>query len=372
MSPFTVINWISEKWCKRQEEAEETRASTTLTPCSPTPTEEQRTRLKRRRHITDDSTLWRAEAWAAYAQVEDELQRAEARMDAAEDVALTHEAAVVRGDLDDALAAMVPKQSVRGGLKRYYSGGDISKTWSAIHRAGESLFAVYEEAELHAQATRLEDLVAALPDSKSSGKVLSEAREDLKSTEPEDKRKVRAMLRQLYREAIGTTEGLQAEARVLRNTLLVASIALGLVVFAFGVVNLLDVHVFPLCTPDGKTEICPTGGAAHRFDTFAVELAGMLGGILSVVIPLATGERIKTPYRVFNHQLLLKVIAGAGTALAGIILIQSAFVTTITLNSTAAIIGYAVFFGFSQQALTGIIDRRANELGKETPNAKTV
>jgi hypothetical protein len=280
---------------------------------------------------------------------------------------------VVRGDLDDALAAMDPRQSIRGGLKRYYSGGDISKAWSAIHRAGESLFAVYEEPELHAQATRLEDLVAALPDSKSSGKVLAEARVKLKSDSVSDKRTVRAILRQLYREAIGTTEGLQAEARVLRNTLLVASIALGLVVFTFGAINLIDTSIFPLCTQlkDGK-EACPTGGTAHSFDAFAVELAGVLGGILSVVIPLATGERIKTPYRVFNHQLLLKLIAGAGTALAGIILIQSAFTSTIALETTAEIIGYAVFFGFSQQALTGIIDRRASELGKETPTAKTV
>jgi hypothetical protein len=295
-------------------------------------------------------------------------------MDATGDTALTAEAAVVRADLDDALAAMAPpRRSPVGGLKRYYSGGDISKAWSAIHRAGESLFAVYEEAELHAQATRLEDLVAALPDSKSSGKVLAEARVKLKSDSVSDKRTVRAMLRQLYREAIGTTEGLQAEARVLRNTLLVASIALGLVVLAFGIVNLIDTSIFPLCSKvEGGKTFCPTGTTAHSFDAFAVELAGMLGGILSVVIPLATGERIKTPYRVFNHQLLLKVIAGAGAALAGIILIQSAFTSTITLNSTAAIIGYAVFFGFSQQALTGIIDRRANELGKETPNTKTV
>lgn len=294
-------------------------------------------------------------------------------MDKTGDPALTSEAAVVRADLDDALAAMAPtKRTFGSGLKRYYSGGDISKAWSAIHRAGESLFAVYEEAELYAQASRLEDLVAALPDSKSSGKVLADARVKLKSDTPRDKRTVRAMLRQLYREAIGTTEGLQAEARVLRNTLLVASIALGLVVFAFAVVNLLDTSIFPLCSKVEGKKVCPTGTMAHSFDAFAVELAGMLGGILSVVIPLATGERIKTPYRVFNHQLLLKVIAGAGTALAGIILIQSAFTTTIKLTSTAAIIGYAVFFGFSQQALTGIIDRRANDLGKETPSRKTV
>lgn len=345
-------------------------------------------RKARRKRITGDSALWRAEAWAAYAQVDDELHRSTARQDAG-DKKLKTEAEVVRGDLDDALAAMAPVEPFDGSwrkripdailrawgaLKRYYSGGNISKTWSAIHRAGESLFAVYEEPELHAQATRLEDLVAALPDSKAQGKMLADVRGKLEKGDEANGREARAMLRQLYRDAIAVTESLQAEARVLRNTLLVASGALFVVVFAFGVINLFDDSVFSLCTDaaKGKGEICPTGGESHPFDVFAIELAGMLGGILSVVIPLAIGERIKTPYRVFNHQLLLKVIAGAGTALAGIILVQSAFTTTITMTSEAMIIGYAVFFGFSQQALTGIIDRRASELGKETPTAKTV
>lgn len=348
--------------------------------------EGEKERLKLRGRITEDFALWRAEAWAAYSLVGDELHRATARHDPA-DSTLATEAAVVRADLDDALEAIAPPEPPAGhwyswlprlisrswrALKRYYSGGDISKAWAAIHRASESLFAVYEEPELHAQTTRLEDLVAALPDSKAQGKALADARLKLKSGTAEDKRTVRAMLRQLYREAIGTTEALQIEARVLRNTLLVSSVALLLVVLAFGVIGLIDPDVFPLCSSTSGEQFCPTGSSPHPFDTFAVELAGMLGGILSVVIPLAIGERIKTPYRVFNHQLLLKLVAGAGTALAGVILIQSAFSTTIHISSEAMIIGYAVFFGFSQQALTGIIDRRANELGKETPTTKSV
>lgn len=346
----------------------------------------EETREKFIKCIAADSALWRAEAWAAYSQVDDELHRATAQQDPNGSRFKT-ETKVVRADLDDALTAMVPPKRFDGhwyerildtmprawrALKRYYSGGEISKAWSAIHRAGESLFAVYEEPELHAQTTRLEDLVAALPDSKAQGKALADARLKLESDSPEDKRTVRAMLRQLYRDAVGTTEALQIEARVLRNTLLVASVALLLVVLAFGVVGVIDPNVFPLCSPPSGKQFCPTGTSSHPFDTFAVELAGMLGGILSVVIPLAIGERIKTPYRVFNHQLLLKLVAGAGTALAGILLVQSAFSTTIQMTSEAMIIGYAVFFGFSQQALTGIIDRRANELGKETPTAKSV
>lgn len=50
-------------------------------------------------------------------------------------------------------------------------------------------------------------------------------------------------------------------------------------------------------------------------------MAGMLGGLLLIVIPLATGERIKTPYRVFNQQLVLKLLAGAASGLGGVVLL---------------------------------------------------
>jgi hypothetical protein len=98
----------------------------------------------------------------------------------------------------------------------------------------------------------------------------------------------------------------------------------------------------------------------------------MLGGAISVVIPIATGERIKTPYRVFNHQLALKVLAGAATGFAGVVLIESSFVTGFEIANGTAIIGYAIFFGASQQALTALIDRQANKLAEKTPTTKSV
>lgn len=99
---------------------------------------------------------------------------------------------------------------------------------------------------------------------------------------------------------------------------------------------------------------------------------GLLGGLLSIVIPLATGERIKTPYRVFNQQLVLKTLAGAATAVGGVLLLAGGVIETIKLESTAAILGYAVVLGFAQQIVTGAIDRRADALAKQTPTAKTV
>ena len=125
------------------------------------------------------------------------------------------------------------------------------------------------------------------------------------------------------------------------------------------IVHVLDKNIVWLCVTVNGGHVCPAGeGSSHPFDVFGVELAGMLGGILSVVIPVATGERIKAPYRVFNHQLLLKILAGAASGLAGVVLVESGFIPAFAVKSGTTIIGYAVFFGIAQQALTGVVDRR--------------
>ncbi len=140
-----------------------------------------------------------------------------------------------------------------------------------------------------------------------------------------------------------------------------------------GALHVVNTEIISLCSkPAGSaTSFCPMGPGSERFDVFAVELAGMLGGLLSVVIPIATGEQINTPYRVFIQQLVLKTFAGAATALAGVVLVQSEFISAFKVTSDESILGYAVFFGIAQQAVTGAVDRRANALAKATPDVKS-
>lgn len=233
---------------------------------------------------------------------------------------------------------------------------------------------LYHSDELPAQAMRLRNLVDDLPDLKPQLTTLVEEIEksEKRLLRPRSGR-LRAMLREIYEEAIGAVEALQIEARVLRNVLLVASGALLLVVATLGLAHFFDPNVLSVCVkPKAHESFCPTGESTRRIDVILIELAGVLGGMLSVVIPLATGERIKTPYRVFNHQMLLKVMAGAATALAGVILIESGIISGIAVQSPAEILGFAIFFGFSQQAFTGMIDRRATSLAQETPTTKSV
>jgi len=341
-------------------------------------TDEERKALDKKRkslleRIDADAALWRTEALSSYAQVRDELRCVEGGPNADK-----KQFAVAQADLDSALVSMAPPEKCAGartGLKQYYSGASIERTWAAIHRAGAALYGLYEINDLTAQGTRLCALLAALPGQNSQSILLNEALTNLKSGNAADKRQARSTLREIYQGAMGASDTLQMEARGLRNTLLVTSGALSLIIFILGFVHLFDSSMFSLCTTvegAGKP-ICPAGGSsAHGFDVFAIELAGMLGGALSVVIPLATGGKIKTPYRVFNHQLLLKILAGGAAGLAGVILVESGFISVFSINSAVAIFGYAVFFGIAQQAVTGLVDKRASSLAKETPAAKNI
>jgi hypothetical protein len=55
-----------------------------------------------------------------------------------------------------------------------------------------------------------------------------------------------------------------------------------------------------------------------------------------------------------------------------VLLLAGGVIETIKLESTTAILGYAVVLGFAQQIVTGAIDRRADSLAKQTPIAKSV
>ncbi len=358
--------------------------------------------------VRTDTAGWRAPAFSSYAYLRDELARLRPSPAVAQSIATSVERA-----LDEALLAMTPsRRRCRGrgrrlskrhlwiSLKRFYSGSDIEQAWRAIHRAQAALYVIYQEKDLLPQAEHVEAVIAELPEQaalmKSINNLISQiARRALSApatpTDPGTmlrgicERARRAsnapatptdpgtMLRGIYERTVDISDNLQVEARGLRNTLMVASAATFFVVAALGVAHTFNPAIIELCVHTAKGQnVCPLGASARPLDLFAIELAGMLGGLLSIVIPLATGERIKTPYRVFNQQLVLKLVVGAASALGGVILLTGGVIDTIKLESATAILGYAVIFGFAQQIVTGAIDRRADSLAKQTPIAKSV
>ncbi len=348
--------------------------------------------------MREDTSIWRAEAFSAYAYLRAELERLRCLLKLSQCTG-----GDVAGALDEALLAMIPRQRRWLGrwhpwlaLKRFYSGSDIEQTWRAIHRAQAALYVIYPPQELLPQAEHVEAVIIELPEQavlmKSATTLISQLSAPVGSFGPKlaasmlsrlgarpessgvtSSTDPRTMLRGIYERATDVLDHLQVQARALRNALMIASLAIFIVLLAVGVVHAIQPDIIRLCASSGQhKEVCPIGGSPRRFDVFAVELAGMLGGLLSVVIPIATGERIKTPFRIFNQQLILKTLAGAATAVGGVLLLLGHVIDTITLASRASILGYAVVFGFAQQIVTGAVDRRANSLAKETPTAKSV
>ncbi len=335
--------------------------------------------------VSVDPSIWRVLAFASYARVRDELKRLDAQAEGVHEPPAPESDEQARASivtsceqaLGEALRAMVPEQRRGLGgpsrwwhmLKLFYSGTRIEQAWLAIHRARGSLYLLYPAEEVPAQIESLQSLVDELPES-STRKSLTTALGRLKTITPA--RGTNSELREIYEQAIGVSDVLQREARTLRNTLMTASAAIFAVVLTLGLAHVLDTQIVELCVRHGKEELCPLGGSLHPLDVFTVELAGMLGGLLSVVIPLATGERVQTPYRIFNQQLVLKTLAGAASALAGVILVESELIQGFKFTSASAVLGYAIVFGFAQQIVTGAVDRRANSLAKQTPSAKDV
>ncbi len=366
------------------------------------------------RRVCADPAIWRAQAFDRYANVRDELHRLQActkvpstpppsTQSSDSDLDAEKIAANVKCALLEALQAMAPrergKQAWRAwrwlSLKLFYSGSKIELTWLAIHRARAELYLLYPDVELKTQSEGLGVLLADLPETSTLRGALTTAlgrlgtKEHAPAAEPgipitryvtinrpsqeepvvKPEAGIRPELKRIYEHAMGISDVLQREARVLRNNMMFASASIFMVAVTLGVLHVCDTTIVSLCA---KSNVCPIDGNPHPLDVFVVELAGMLGGLLSVVIPLSSGERIMTPYRVFNQQLILKTLAGAVTAVGGVLLVGGQLISVVKIGDTTALLAYAFVFGFSQQIVTGAVDRRANTLAKETPSVKGV
>ncbi len=84
--------------------------------------------------------------------------------------------------------------------------------------------------------------------------------------------------------------------------------------------------------------------------------------MLTTAVAWRSLTHLSGPYSVSTTQATLKVSAGATSALLGVLLVRSGAVSGLNVTATAAC-GYAIVFGFSQQAFTQAVDSAAKKLG---------
>jgi hypothetical protein len=111
------------------------------------------------------------------------------------------------------------------------------------------------------------------------------------------------------------------------------------------------------------TAQCLAGTTPMPRDVAEIALVGAIGGLLSVAFGLGSTGAPPSRYNVRGAQAALKPVAGAATALIGVLLVQShLLVAPAERVSESLLLAYAAVFGFSQQLLTQFVDKRAGKL----------
>ena len=174
--------------------------------------------------------------------------------------------------------------------------------------------------------------------------------------------------------------------RNFRNAVLVSGVVIGLLLLFFGSYVWFNPTTVPLCfTPSNAegepaTWVCPTGsypwdsklpteeGPTSKHDILVVLLLGVLGGAMSAAVSIRGMTGASTPYDVPLALAALKLPLGALTALGTLIALQGDFVPGLSeLDSQGQILAYALVFGYAQQLLSGMLDRKAQSLLETAP-----
>jgi hypothetical protein len=188
----------------------------------------------------------------------------------------------------------------------------------------------------------------------------------------------RSVLEKALEWSYGTTDAQYARLRSFRNILSGVSLAVLFFAVALAVLGAVWPETLQLCFTGATNSVCPTGDTALGRDALVVEALGAAGGALAAVLAVSRMQGTSTPYSVPLAVAMLKLPVGALSAILGLVLIHGEFVPGLTnLDTSGQILAYAIVLGIAQHLITGLVDRRGQELlsgipGKRTAGTETV
>ncbi len=247
-----------------------------------------------------------------------------------------------------------PVRVVGRELVRVWTGSEHETAMAAVHRAEGLFIMVAPEPSLRAQALKIEATFMASSDIPHADPRYAEftalfARMKQKPPVP---LKDRVLLREVRQTQDEAWEIARSRVRIFRNILSAAIPFLGAALLLAAIIAGLNPDLIPLrgTTPNPSST-----------DVLVVLYLGALGGLLSSVATLQSARNYRRFYGLPLAQALLKIPAGAGSALVGVLLLQQNLFGIQPVSWDAAM-AYAVVFGVAQIAVTKKIDTRAGDL----------
>ncbi|MFG1966578.1 hypothetical protein [Nonomuraea sp. NPDC049028] len=156
----------------------------------------------------------------------------------------------------------------------------------------------------------------------------------------------------------------KARLRSFRNTILVSTAVMAVIALVLAVVGFISPAVIKLCFHDPTTgPACPIGTEPNKWDVPVVELIGLTSASLVGAFGLRRIYGTSAPYMLPVVLSLLKLPAGAVSAVIGLMLIQGRFIPGLSnLDTSAQIIAWAAVFGAAQQIITGLVDEQGQNV----------
>jgi hypothetical protein len=144
--------------------------------------------------------------------------------------------------------------------------------------------------------------------------------------------------------------------RSFRNMVVAATGVLTLVTALLAFLGYRRPAALPMCTTAAadRSVQCLVGIAPTGSDVLFVALVGAAAGSLSGVLSINRLQGTSTPFAVPLALTVLKVPAGALSAVLGVLLLRAGL--DIGITSSGAVLRWAILFGASQQLLTRLAD----------------
>jgi hypothetical protein len=360
------------------------------TPPEPKPRRRVRKSSASTRHNTRANRVWRERVGARVVLLRVQLERIEDVNSSSDDTSFSA--------VEDLLASAEQTvsdaacRSWRSRLTAWWNGSDIERAWREIHDA-ETLLAEWRPlVDLNAERTGLLSLArAALPKDDAQRKAIEDSLAgDLWPKQGVQEDLARAQYVAALSYVFEASDEQYTRVRSFRNILLVTTLFLAVLAGGLLVLGTQRPGALPMCFSATTTTttttttksgtggaansanplVCPTGshGDSRGGDIALVELLGIVGAGLAAAFALRNIRGTSTPYAVPVALAMLKIPAGALTAIIGLLFIEAGFAPGLSnLDSQPQILAYAILFGYAQQIITRLVDQQGQTLLNKAP-----
>lgn len=271
--------------------------------------------------------------------------------------------------VDAARKAALKEDPVPGLFTNWWRGTLVEAAYQNLHAARAQIVDLYSHDELQAE---IPQAVARAQKTLHRDDLRRTAADQILQATDQPLKRIRPILSRLIADSYEKSDREHAQLRSFRNIVLIAAVSMLVLVLSTVAVIARWPEWMPLCFPGAQNiQVCATSTGTigpRAADIIMVALLGALGGALTASLSIRNLTGTSTPYDVPVALAMLKVPLGAFTAILALVAIRGGFVPGLSnLDSQEQILAYALVFGFAQQALSRLLDQRAQALMEGLP-----